>query len=67
VPEANAASVPTLISRDFACVALVAARCAVARLAGDDLAAGAFFGIVFDERRVRTGRSVMACTSLYVG
>jgi len=72
-PDANAASVPTVTSRGldvdvarrlavvFAAVDFVAARFAGAALPVDD-----FLG-VFDGCLDRTGRSVMACTSLLIG
>jgi len=73
-PDANAASVPTVTSRGldvdvarrlavvFAAVDFVAARFAGAALPVDD-----FLAVVFDGCLDRTGRSVMACTSLLIG
>jgi hypothetical protein len=64
-PGANAASVPMLISRGFAVFA------EGVRLAGGDPPAAVFVAAVFlaaaEGRLVRTGRSLMAGTSLIIG
>jgi hypothetical protein len=65
---ANAASVPTLTSRGFVAALarrLVSTAVALAvRFAGADVPVVDFLAAAFDGRLARTGRSVMARTSL---
>src|SRR5690242_4881075 len=66
--EANAASVPTLTSRGFAVVSaprfVFAAVALAVRFTGTAAAVVDFLAAAFDGRLARTGRSVMARTSL---